>query len=153
MGHPAATQTVLFKIPWWSKIHESSYSQQFQDFKDHNKAFRIGGKKFRNFFPRNGGQSMDTEVTLACIRLVMLSLDHRALITTETGYLGLAPIAVRPGDVVAILSGCKCPVVLRPWYKGMFQIVGECYIHELMDGEILNQEGDENVSQRDFILC
>jgi hypothetical protein len=153
MGHPAATERVLLNIPWRFKMDQSSYYQPFQDFREHNRSFRIGGKKFEDFFPRSGGQRMNTKATLACIRLVMLSLGHRALITTETGYLGLAPIAVRPGDVVAILSSCKCPVVLRPCYNSMFQVVGECYIHELMDGEILNQERDGHVSQREFILC
>jgi hypothetical protein len=154
MGHPAATKRVLFKIPWWSRMDQSSYSQRFQDFKEHNKAFRIGGKTFEDFFPRSGGQRMDTKVTLACIRLVMLSLDHRALITTNTGYLGLAPIAVRPGDVVAILLGCRCPVVLRPCDdEKMYQVVGECYVHGLMDGEILSQEHDGLVSEKQFVLC
>jgi hypothetical protein len=153
MGHPAATERVLLNIPWCSEIDQSSYSQQFQDFQEHNRYFRIGGRKFEDFFPQNDGQGINNSATLACIRLVMLSLDHRALIRTKTGYLGLAPIAVRPGDVIAILLGCKCPVVLRPSYDKMFRVVGECYIHDLMDGEILSQKRDGRVSERKFILC
>jgi hypothetical protein len=153
MGHPGATKQVLFEIPWQSKISQSSYYSSFQDFREHSQAFRIGGKDLKSFYPQHGEQIADTKTTLACIRLVMLSLDDRALITTETGYLGLAPKAVRPGDVIAILLGCKCPVVLRPFCNGMFRVVGECYIHELMDGEILSQERDRRVSRRKFILC
>ncbi|OAG21808.1 hypothetical protein CC77DRAFT_933549 [Alternaria alternata] len=83
----------------------------------------------------------------------MLSLEQRALITTETGYLGLAPTAVRQGDVVAILFGCRFPMVLRPYLDDMYQVIGECYIHELMDGEMLSQERDGHVSRREFVLC
>ncbi|KAF2818294.1 hypothetical protein CC86DRAFT_245153, partial [Ophiobolus disseminans] len=66
-----------------------------------------------------------------------LSLDERVLITTRTGYLGLAPKAVHQGDVVAILLGCKCPIVLRLYGDNFFHVIGECYVHRLMDGEIL----------------
>ena len=96
---------------------------------------------------------MNVETTLPCTRLAVLSLDQRALITTETGYLGLAPIAVCQGDVVAILFGCKCPVVLRPYRDDMYNVIGECYIHGLMDGEILSQKRGEHVLQREFVLC
>jgi hypothetical protein len=149
MGHPGATKQVLFEIPWQSKISQSSYYSSFQDFRERSQAFRIGGKDFESFYPQHGEQIADIKTTLACIRLVMLSLDDRALITTKTGYLGLAPKAVRPGDIIAILLGCKCPVVLRPFCNGMFRVVGECYIHGLMDGEILSQGRDE----LEFILC
>lgn len=162
MHHPGATEEVLLEIPWeeeygqttkWHELSQSSYFRKFHEFRECNKDFRIGGKTLRSFFPRYAGKAVNIETILACLRLTVLSLDRRALITTETGYLGLAPITVCPGDVVTMLFGCKCPVVLRPCRGNMYRVVGECYIHELMDGEILTQERDGQVSRREFVLC
>jgi hypothetical protein len=171
VGYPKATtgvlksgvtRNVLFKIPWplehssssrRPKICQSSYFQRFDEFRKHNRGFCIGGQSFESFFPTAHNKDLEVELTLRHLRLAMLSLEQRALITTETGYLGLAPTAVRQGDVVAILFGCRFPMVLRPYLDDMYQVIGECYIHELMDGEILSQERDGHVSAREFVLC
>ncbi|KAH7070791.1 heterokaryon incompatibility protein-domain-containing protein, partial [Paraphoma chrysanthemicola] len=68
------------------------------------------------------------------IRLATVGLAGRRIITTKTGYLGLAPAETRPGDTVAILYGCRYPVILRPSGNG-FKYVGECYIDGLTHGE------------------
>jgi hypothetical protein len=39
--------------------------------------------------------------------LSVLTLFGRRLVTTTTGYLGLAAEAVRKGDIVAIFYGCS----------------------------------------------
>jgi hypothetical protein len=169
MGHPGATEKALFKITWPPKrdatisrsrstpkrlrLSQSSYFRKFHKFREHNQDFRIGGQSLRSFFPKSGRKRVRLETVLPCMRLATLSLDQRALITTRTGYLGLAPIAVRQGDVVAILLGCRCPIVLRPCSDGLYQVIGECYIHGLMDGEILSQEREGHVSRQEFVLC
>lgn len=171
MGHPSMPVKLLFKVPWtstcdtdasptnvpsnpqWLKLFKSRYFERFDNFRKHNKDFRIGGQKFRTFFPQHNKQSVDIAETLRCMRLALLSLDHRVLITTGTGYLGLAPAETRPGDVIAVLFGCNCPVVLRPCNEGLYQVIGECYIHGLMDGETLSQQRDEHISEREFVLC
>jgi len=61
----------------------------------------------------------------------------RCLITTEKGYIGLAPKNSKVGDIVCILLGCRSPLVLRPLSEAQYQIVGECCICGLMDGEAL----------------
>jgi hypothetical protein len=87
------------------------------------------------------------------MRLALLSLEERVLVTTETGYLGLLPEAARPGDVIAILLGCNCPMVLRPHGISFYRVIGECYVHGLMDGEILGQRGGKDNLLREFVLC
>jgi hypothetical protein len=171
MGYPKATtgvlkpgviRDVLLKVPWplehsssprRPKICQSNYFQRFDKFRKHNRGFRIGGQSFESFFPVAHNKGLKVELTLRHLRLAMLSLEQRALITTETGYLGLAPAAVRQGDVVAILFGCRFPMVLRPYLDDMYQVIGECYIHDLMGGEILSQQRDGHVSSREFVLC
>ncbi|CAN9214447.1 unnamed protein product [Alternaria alternata] len=171
MGYPKATtgvlkpgviRDVLLKVPWplehsssprRPKICQSNYFQRFDKFRKHNRGFRIGGQSFESFFPVAHNKDLEVGLTLRHLRLAMVSLEQRALITTETGYLGLVPTAVRQGDVIAILFGCRFPMVLRPYLDDMYQVIGECYIHELMDGEILSQQRDGHVSPREFVLC
>ena len=59
----------------------------------------------------------------------------RVFFTTEAGFIGLAPKAARKGDQVHILLGCQSPMLLRPEDTSTFSVIGECYIHGLMDGE------------------
>jgi hypothetical protein len=41
------------------------------------------------------------------------------------------------GDVVAILPGCTTPIVLRA-AGDHFRVVGEAYVHGVMEGEMAN---------------
>ena len=67
---------------------------------------------------------------------IFASCYNRTFITTEEGYIGLAPKATRPYDKVCFLLGCPRHMVLRPT-SGLlrYQVVGECYIHGLDNGE------------------
>lgn len=57
---------------------------------------------------------------------------------TRQGYVGLAPAAARAGDEIAVLVGCCVPIVLRRNEgKSIWQVVGECYVHGIMNGEVL----------------
>jgi hypothetical protein len=58
----------------------------------------------------------------------------------ETNYIGLAPKPAQVGDLICILFGCcTVPIVLRHCEdkKGAvyFQLVGESYMHGIMDEE------------------
>ena len=65
---------------------------------------------------------------------VRFAIRGRSFFTTNDGYIGLAPIATKPGDQVCILLGCQSPLVLRPCGNGSHKVVGECYIDGFMDG-------------------
>ena len=63
---------------------------------------------------------------------------HRRLMISEKGYIGLVPIDCRSGDRICVLSGCSIPVILRQ--KGDYHIlIGECYVHGIMDGQAIQQ--------------
>jgi hypothetical protein len=68
------------------------------------------------------------------------------LIRTTIGELhnnlGLAPQSVMEGDLICIVYGCSVPVVLRKAFindategKYYYELIGECYVHGMMDGE------------------
>lgn len=60
----------------------------------------------------------------------------RAFFVTEKGYMGLGPSNMEEGDFLYVLSGGQVPFILRPTtlVEG-FSLVGESYVHGIMDGE------------------
>ena len=65
---------------------------------------------------------------------------NRSLFSTEGGFIGLGPPHCNPGDRVCILFGGEVPFVLRP-VGGCYQLVGDAYVHGIMEGEALNMPG------------
>jgi hypothetical protein len=63
----------------------------------------------------------------------------RNFCVTSKGYIGLVPPKTEVGDKVCILFGGRTPFVLRDAGGGKHVLVGECYIHGMMDGEALPQ--------------
>lgn len=66
---------------------------------------------------------------------VYVMCKNRSFIQTREGYIGLAPRLARPGDQVCVLLGCSQPLLLRPAPNRQYQVVGECYMYGLMNGE------------------
>ena len=71
---------------------------------------------------------------------------------TEKGYMAIAPPGTKEGDMVCLVMGAEVPFILRPLLeddKGVmnkeqcYALVGECYIHGIMDGEGLRQGLEE----------
>lgn len=64
----------------------------------------------------------------------------RRLFRTSNGTLGLGPMFCQKGDQIWILRGSHVPLLLRPVsYTGKFQLVGDCYLHGFMRGEMLDE--------------
>jgi hypothetical protein len=78
--------------------------------------------------------------------------SYRCTFFTETGELGLGPLAAREGDSVVVLWGAQVPFVVRERDGGSFILLGECYIEELMDGQALGRldRGEDGVVERMF---
>ena len=63
----------------------------------------------------------------------------RELFITEQGFLSLGPRTVQKGDQIWLLCDSRLPFVLRPLAEtSNFTLVGECYIHGFMHGEMLD---------------
>ena len=62
---------------------------------------------------------------------------------------------MQKGDLVCVLFGCSVPVVLRETkksYEVCFKIIGECYVHGLMDGEGIEWAKSAKKAERRFTL-
>ena len=66
-------------------------------------------------------------------------VSGRVIIRTGQGYTGLAPQDTKEGDSVFLLKGGKLPFILRESGEN-WRIVGDCYIHGIMDGEAFDDE-------------
>jgi hypothetical protein len=60
------------------------------------------------------------------------------------GYIGLGKPLAEVGDVIYLLCGSAAPMILRP-EGDYYLLVGDCYIHQIMNGEALAWPGVEDV--------
>ena len=68
-------------------------------------------------------------------KAIIFALHNRCFFVTETGYIGLGPSNLTPGDTLVVVRGAKHPFVLRKCQDG-FNLLGSSYIQGIMDGEL-----------------
>ncbi|KAF5600106.1 heterokaryon incompatibility 6 OR allele [Fusarium pseudoanthophilum] len=64
--------------------------------------------------------------------------ESRRFAATDMGLVGYVPLRAKKGDLVCILYGSEVPFVIRKEAGGKCSLVGECYMHGIMEGEALN---------------
>jgi hypothetical protein len=69
-----------------------------------------------------------------------VAMRGRVLFITSAGHLGLGMRSMKVNDEVWVLKGVNVPLILRRREDGMYEIVGESYVHGVMYGE--GMEGD-----------
>ena len=78
---------------------------------------------------------------------------RRSFFITDKGYVGLCPKIARPGDTCIVFCGGFTPFVIRPRSSDMkFQMVGECYIHGIMTGELSKEIAAGSLALQHIIL-
>ncbi|EKG15489.1 ankyrin and HET domain-containing protein [Macrophomina phaseolina MS6] len=70
-------------------------------------------------------------------------LNRRRPFTTSSGLLGIGPEELCKDDHLWILLGAHVPFVLRAMGNDCWNIVGEAYVHGIMDGELTQQSSVE----------
>lgn len=80
----------------------------------------------------------------------------RRTCVTERSYFAAVPDEAREGDEIVIFFGHPLPYVVRraggPDVNGdeQFQLVGHCYVHGIMDGELADQNPTDGAAIRGF---
>ena len=92
-----------------------------------------------------------TAIVREALSWAMNAIAWRRLIITRKGYLGLAVAATEPNDRICILVGCKTPLILRP-QGDIFNLIGECYVHGIMRGEIAKDIEDGRLLMHDISI-
>jgi hypothetical protein len=58
---------------------------------------------------------------------------------TAKGYLGMGREVMEIGDWLCVFLGAETPFLLREAsYQHEFNFLGECYVHGIMDGEVMS---------------
>jgi hypothetical protein len=66
---------------------------------------------------------------------ISYGLRWRMFANTKGGYYAVVPPLAEVGDIICLIDGAQTPFVLRR-DADRLQLVGECYVHGIMDGEI-----------------
>ncbi|KAI1170176.1 HET-domain-containing protein [Nemania sp. FL0916] len=83
----------------------------------------------------------------------------RRLFLSKRGYLGLAPGNAKVGDEIWVLDGGRLPLILRPSAKELheepdpeYSLVGDAYVHGIMDGEVVEDAKKRGIMPTPVIL-
>ncbi|KAK1580031.1 heterokaryon incompatibility protein-domain-containing protein [Colletotrichum navitas] len=68
--------------------------------------------------------------------IASIKLLRRRPFVCSSGLVGLGPIGMALGDSVWTVPGAKVPLVFRSARTSGFLVVGEAYVHGIMDGEL-----------------
>lgn len=101
----------------------------------------------------NGGENSEGSGPDAdWVRSVNGATSNRVFACTKNGYYVLGPKVLAEGDVVCVLWGGKMCFCLRPLAEGRWLLVGECYVHGLMNGEAIDMLNRGDIKEQEFML-
>jgi hypothetical protein len=122
-----------------SRVSEDYRSKYFSAFRNWNP----------DLPPNERLENLPTAAWAEISRTLGAIIEDKAMLVTERGYLGLGQEGSQVGDVICILAGGETPFMLRqsPAHEGLFQFLGECYVHGVMDGEAMNNEGSSQLEK------
>jgi hypothetical protein len=86
---------------------------------------------------RRGGKAAWKNDRLEIIPENVIYSLMRCLALTENGYMALVSHQAQVGDIIFLLLGGSVLYVLRPKGDHKFWLIGECYVHGLMDGQAM----------------
>jgi hypothetical protein len=102
-------------------------------------------------FPKHGFPTMLKIPAVATINTsVIRATSGRRLFMTSKGFIGLGPERLRSTAKIAILLGGTTPFILWPKLtvkeeaKQIYKLIGDCYVHGCMDGELVKDAQIEN---------
>lgn len=73
----------------------------------------------------------------------MTACAVRKFAVTEKGYIGLVPNCATIGDSIYVFSGVTVPFIVRQKDTESYLLVGEAYIHGIMEREVFHGENSE----------
>ena len=103
---------------------------------------------------REAVMETDERQNATWIKHQLEGLHSASIFLTRDGRIGIAPLGdlVEIGDVCCIIFGATVPFLLTPAKEGRQKFIGECYIHGVMNGEIMEQFGQRDLSKHRIVL-
>lgn len=112
-----------------------AYYQSYQPFLNLNRAL------LRSHSPSYDGDATGDMISEAGNwNIAFAANKERRLFATRRGYVGSGPPWMSNNDVVCIIHGADTPFLIRKSPtsddgKVVYTLVGECYVHGMMNGE------------------
>jgi hypothetical protein len=138
---------------------KDSYSF-FPNWFQKNRSFLIRGRSLQewvlewtaHYDPPSAKESVSSDSRLYTLDAASrMFLFCKRLMTTTDGRIGMVPQSSRPGDQVWIIFGCSVPVVVRVSGERK-ELVGECYVDGIMDGEAVEEYRRDKTQERRLVL-
>jgi hypothetical protein len=118
----------------WGDRRSTREDRKFYD------AFRAQnpGRAYQDPAPQASEADYSSEQPDAAFLMMTIHFQRgRVLCVTAAGRLGVVPADAKPGDWITVFSGGNLPFVIRNIKGNEFTLVGHCYVHGVMDGEII----------------
>ena len=115
----------------------------------YRKSFRVAGRVNQEAMMEVG------EIQDAIwVKQNLKDLENASIFLTRDARIGIAPLGdlVEVGDVCCIIFGATVPFLFTPPREGRYKLVGECYIQGVMNGEIMEQLGQSDLSKHFIVL-
>ncbi|KAI5926016.1 hypothetical protein F4810DRAFT_726527 [Camillea tinctor] len=84
--------------------------------------------------------------------VVQRSYDRALMTTEEQQTFGLATRGIQRGDLIVVARGALAPVVLRKLDDKKYTVIGDAYVHGIMDGQFLQQAMMQKRPVQTFVL-
>jgi hypothetical protein len=118
-------------------IFSHRYNPPFPNFPDYETCSSVLNRLLQSRLVEEDDKIMSEAYNTRFVSRVTAVSQGRSRFTTSEGYIGLAPLETKAGDIICVLLGSGVPMILRPNGEERFSIMGECYCHGIMDGAAL----------------
>ena len=156
------------RLGWKYFVQDLYHYNRWVEWSESNASLVVGGRELREYcssakIEEDGADEQDYWTAHhAWVRTALAG--SRRLVTTTGGRIGWAPCAghipsgdgieVQRGDAFAIFPGCSTPILLRPTEDvSVYRVIGEAYVHGLMNGEITTLLESGECEIRNVRLC
>ncbi len=69
----------------------------------------------------------------------LLFWDHRKMACTHQGRFAIVPACAKVNDVCRVVPGLSTPLLLRAAGEGLYDLLGDLYVHGVMNGELMDE--------------
>ncbi len=142
-------------------VMENTTVRVYNVLQEWNGELRLGDRSLKEYYcsPSDLQEPLPEQSIYDATARTVTCIFGRKLAISAKGYLGLASSLAQPGDAICILLGCSVPVILRPIHGNVLDnaarltLVGECYVHGIMNGESMKAAEDDPSVLRTFDIC
>jgi Heterokaryon incompatibility protein (HET) len=128
-------------LHYYPRQHDSKWVQDYKEWKSAMEQQLGGGCSVAS----KAVERFDTS-------LCSVSTGRRFFISTGR-YMGLGPPTTQAGDLICVLYGRPTPFILRPDPdENTYQLIGEAYVNDLMDGEALELRDKYSLRDQTFVI-